>query len=100
MLPTLLFMTGCGAVDLTKNHQGAPPVCAIHQVAMHSEHIIVWGSSLYIDVGYVDYAHKHFPNHGRHLYNGEREGTPRDREIIDFVCPKCDEAYKKYWNDK
>ena len=26
--------------------------------------------------------------------------TPYERDVIDFVCPKCQEEYERYWNKK
>jgi hypothetical protein len=89
------FFLGCAVVDLTKNYKGEPPICKIHKIKMHPERIKVYGENIYV-LEYVTYARKHFPNHGRHLYNGEKKDTPRDIDIIDFVCPKCHEIYEEY----
>ena len=92
-----LIAIGCAPIDLTKDHHGTHPICEIHKIEMHPEHISVFGESVYV-IDYIDYAKNHFPNHGGHLYNNEKENTPYERDVIDFVCPKCNEEYKKYWN--
>jgi len=93
------LMAGCAAVDLTADHPGAPPKCGIHQIPMHPERITVSGEGIYV-LEYVDFARKHFPNHGGHLLNSEKENTPWGRDVIDWVCPRCDQAYQDYWKNE
>ena len=66
---------------------------------MQAERIYIQGEIIY----YPDYdmiSEEQFPNHGSHRYNGEKEGTPRDTEVIDYVCPEGDIAYFQYWKNK
>ncbi len=87
---------GCTALDLTKRHNGPSPICEIHKTNMHPEKIEVYGEKVYVDE-YIEIARKRFPNHGGHLLNFEKNTTPWRRNVIDFVCPKCDKAYREYW---
>lgn len=94
---SMSFLFGCAAVDLTKDHTGKAPTCEVHKCEMHPEHIKVYGESVYV-MHYIEVARNQFPNHGEHLYNNEKGNTPYERDVIDFVCSKCDEAYRKYWS--
>jgi hypothetical protein len=93
---SLIFFIGCALLDLTKGHNGLPPICEIHKCEMHPESIKVYGERAYVEP-YIKIAKENFPNHGGHLYNNEKEDTPYERDVIDFVCPKCQEEYEKYW---
>jgi len=96
---SLMLILGCAAIDLTTGHKGSTPLCEIHKCEMHPEHIKVYGESVYV-LSYIEIAKINFPNHGGHLYNNEKVNTPYERDIVDFVCPKCHEGYKKYWSVK
>jgi hypothetical protein len=95
----LILLIGCATVDLTKSYKGSPPVCEMHKVEMHPEFIQVYGEGIYV-IEYIENAKKQFPNHGGHLLNSEKINVPYGRDVIDFVCPKCDDAYKEYWNNR
>ena len=91
-----VFCTGCAAVDLTEGYIGDPPKCAVHHVEMHRERIQVAGESIYVRE-YCETAQRDFPNHGGQRYNFETDDTPWERDVIDWVCPQCHEAYLAYW---
>ncbi len=99
ILILIAFLFGCAPIDLTKWHYGEPLLCEIHNCEMHPEQITVGGESVYV-TPYISIAKEQFPNHGGHLYNWEKVSTPYERDVIDFVCPKCDDAYEKYWSEK
>jgi hypothetical protein len=96
----IAILTGCNeTLDLTKDFGLNWPSCEVHQWPMQPDHITVGGEMIYY-VEYVDLCQKEFPNHGGHRLKGEKEGNPRYKDVIDFVCPKCNIAYKSYWEDK
>lgn len=95
-----ILLTGCSEpVDLTKSHSDQVPLCKIHHCPMQPERIFVGGEMIYY-IEDVTIFQEQFPNHGGHRYNGEKDVTPYNKEVIDFVCPECDMKYYLYWKNK
>jgi hypothetical protein len=74
-------------------------VCPVHSVTMHPERIFVGGEAVYA-WDYWSVSRTQFPHHGGHRYNMEAEGSPYGRDVIDWVCPECHEAYMQYWRKR
>ena len=93
----ITVLAGCNeTLDLTKNYGLNWPDCEVHQCQMRPEHFSVGGEIVYC-LEYAEISQGQFPNHGGHRLNGEKENTPRDRDVIDFVCYKCNYTYEQYW---
>lgn len=100
LLWPLLVSTGigCRPLDWTQGHVGPGPLCPIHACEMRPERIVVGGEGVYV-LQYLKEARASFPNHGSHRLNHERESTPYERDVIDWVCPECHRLYLQYWKD-
>jgi len=95
----LVMSIGCKRTDLTEGHIGNAPNCPIHSAEMHPEKIQVSGESVYV-LEYCELARQDFPNHGGHRYGAETGDTPRERDVVDWVCPECHREYLAYWKNR
>jgi hypothetical protein len=58
------------------------------------------GEVVYL-TGYREVARTNFPHHGDVILSGEREFRREfERQVRDFTCGDCTEAYRSYWKKR